>query len=172
MATSTPAKQPTDDNWLGEYDNKLPTTLNVLTILTFIYNGLFGFLAIVNFFRAKANYETLAQNPDSIDKLPDFAKRFMGPHPLETARLALENRVPILLIALIGYFLCFYGALQMRKLKKVGFSLYVLGDIVPFATYIFIGTDALTGSMAAFVVGIGFLAVFIILYATQLKAMK
>ena len=81
-------------------------------------------------------------------------------------------RVPILLIALIGYFLCFYGALQMRKLKKMGFSLYVLGDIVPFATYIFIGTDTLTGSLAAFVVGVGILVVFIILYATQLKALK
>jgi hypothetical protein len=94
----------------------------------------------------------------------------MGPHPVETARLALENRLPILLITLIGAFLCFYGALYMRKLKKVGFSIYILGDLVPFTIYIFIGTGSITP--VGMIFGVVIILVFAILYATQLKYMK
>lgn len=167
MATSTPTNKQTDDNWLGEQGEKLPSTLNVLTILTIIWNVIAALLALLGFFRAQANYDNLVQNQD---KIPDFMKGMMGPHPLESARLALDNRAPILLISLIGCALCFLGALQMRKLKKVGFSIYILGDIVPFATIIFVGTGNFSGFSA--IIGLGIVLLFIILYATQLKAMK
>lgn len=167
MTTSTPTPKKTDDNWLGEQGNTLPGGLNVLTILTFIWNGLLGLLAFFTFASAPANYQAMQQNQD---KVPDFMKRMMGPHPLETARLAAENRFPLLIISLIGYFLCFYGALLMRKRKKNGFSLYILGDIVPFAAGIFVGFDILATVSA--LIGTAIVVVFIILYATQLKYMK
>jgi hypothetical protein len=167
MATSTPTPKKTDDNWLGEEGNTLPTGLNVLTILTFIWNGLFGLLSFYTFASASGNYQTMQQNQD---KIPDFMKRMMGPHPLETARLATENRFPILIISLIGYFLCFYGALLMRKRKKTGFSLYILGDIVPFSVGIFMGFDIMATVSA--LVGTAIVLIFVILYAFQLKYMK
>jgi hypothetical protein len=170
MASTNPPVTKNDENWLGEDGNKLPSTLNVLTILTFICNGLGAVFSLLGFFRAQANYDNLVKNQDKLDQVPSFMKGFMGEHPVETARIALENRVPVLLITLIGCFLCFYGALQMRKLKKAGFGLYILGDIVPFATYIFIGTSAITA--ITFILGIAIVAVFAILYATQLKYMK
>jgi hypothetical protein len=170
MAGTTPTANPNDDNWLGEHQDKLSSTLNVLTILTFIANGL-GFLsAFWSFFRAQATYDTTVQNADKLDSAPEWAKKLAGPHPVETARAMLDNRLPVLIIGLLACFLCFYGALEMRKLKKMGFSLYLLGDIVPFATGIFVGFDIFVtfGYIVYLVIAI----VFVILYATQLKTLK
>jgi len=168
MATSNPTNQ--NDNWLGEHGNPLPTTINVLTWLTLIWNGILFLYSFYAFAVAPSSYETLVKNQDKLDQMPGFLKAMMGDHPLEMARLASENRLPILLISLLAAGLCFYGALYMRKLKKVGFSIYVLGDLVPFASYIFIGTDTAKG--VGFILGICLLLLFVILYATQLKYMK
>ena len=168
MATSTPTNQQTDDNWLGEHAAKLPTTLNVLTWLTFIANGLGFILAFWAFFRAQATYDATVKAQDALANGPDWAKKFaMSP---DIARAMLDNRLPILIIGLLSCFLCFYGALQMRKLKKMGFSVYILGDIVYYAAGIFIGFGAYSSFGAMF--GIIITIVFIILYATQLKYMK
>jgi hypothetical protein len=168
--TTTPPANTSDDNWLGEPANPLPTTLNVLTWLTFIANGL-GFLsAFWTFFRAQTTYDTAVQNQDKLDSMPEWARKLAGPHPVETTRAMLDNRLPVLIITLLACFLCFYGALQMRKLKKIGFSLYILGDIVPYAIGIFIGFDIFTSF--GYIFGLLITLVFIILYATQLKVMK
>src|SRR5579863_506511 len=170
MSTSTPNAQSTDDNWLGEPERKLPTTLNVLTWLTFIANGLGILSAFWTFFRAQTTYDTTVQNQDKLESAPEWARKLAGPHPVETARAMLDNRLPVMIITLLACFLCFFGALQMRKLKKMGFSLYILGDIVPFAMGIFIGFDqfALFGYMFITVVAV----LFIILYAVQLRHLK
>ena len=168
--TTTPPTKTKDDNWLGEQANQLPTTLNVLTWLTLIWNGL-GFLsAFWTFFRAQTTYDTTVQKIDQLDSAPEWAKRLVGPHPVETARAMLDNRLPVMIISLLGCFLCFYGALQMRKLKKMGFSLYILGDIVPFAIGIFVGFDVFGSFFYIFFLII--IIVFVILYAVQLKYLK
>lgn len=170
MATSTPTNVKTDDNWLGEPEDKLPTTLNVLTILTFIANG-FGFIwAFVTYARAQATYDTMVKTQETLDRAPDWARRMAGPHPAETARAMLDNRLPLLIITLLSAALCFYGALQMRQRKKIGFSIYVLGDIVSVASGIFIGFDIYSTFTGMF--GIAIVVIFIILYASQLKYLK
>ncbi len=171
MATSTPTNTQTDDNWLGEHgEKKLPSTLNVLTILTFIANGLGIISAFWSFARAQANYDTMVSTQDKLDSAPDWARKMAGPHPVETARAMLDNKVPVLIITLLACFLCFYGALQMRKLKKMGFSLYILGDIIPYTIGIFIGFDVFTSF--GYIFAILITIVFVILYATQLKHLK
>jgi hypothetical protein len=170
MATSTPTNKTSDDNWLGETAVKLPGTLNVLTILTFIANGLGFIFSIWGFARAQANYDNTVKMQANLDSAPDWARKLAGPHPVESARAMLDNRLPVLIIGLIGCFLCFYGAWQMRKLKKMGFSLYILGDLVPFAMGIFIGFDQFATLSYGFVLAITIL--FVILYAAQLKYMK
>lgn len=170
MAGTNPTVNQKDDNWLGEHDNKLPSTLNVLTILTFIANGL-GFLwSFVTFSRAQATYDTVVNNQQNLDSSPEWLRKLAGPHPVETARAMLDNRLPILIITLVTCALCFFGALQMRKRKKVGFSLYILGDIVPIATGIFIGFD--TFFTISYMIVTVITVLFIILYAGQLKYMK
>jgi hypothetical protein len=169
MASTTPAVK-NGDNWLGEDENKLPSTLNVLTILTYIASGLGVISAFWTFFRAQASYDAMVKVQANLDSAPDWARKLAGPHPVETARAMLDNRLPVMVITLLGSFLCFFGALQMRNRKKTGFSIYVLGDIVPFSLGIFIGFDTFATITYGFVIAITIL--FIILYATQLKYMK
>jgi hypothetical protein len=170
MAGSNPTVEPTDDNWLGEHGQKLPSTINVLTILTFIANGLGFIFGLLGYFRAQASYDNAVKAQENLDRAPDWARKLAGPHPVETARAMLDNRLPIVVISLVACFLCFYGAMEMRKLKKMGFSLYILGDIVPFAMGIFIGFDVF--GTIGYIFGFGITILFAILYATQLKYMK
>jgi hypothetical protein len=94
-----------------------------------------------------------------------------GPDPIGVATRTYDNRVAILILGLVAIFLCVYGAVMMRQLKKSGFYLYVIGEILPtIATYIFVGAAALTGFGLIFTVFLT--ALFIIMYATQLKYMK
>jgi hypothetical protein len=166
--TDTNAKTDSLD-W--EEPKKLPDMLNVLTILTFIGNGIGLLFSIYGFVNARASYEKTVQLQDKIDEMPAMVKKMMGPDPVGTSLKMLDNRVPLLLLALVAYGLCVYGAIQMRQLKKTGFSLYVLGDIVPLvSTFLFMGVGSLSGF--AFLFGMVFTVVFIILYASQLKYMK
>jgi hypothetical protein len=167
----TDLSQPANtENWLEE-PKKLPSMLNVLTILTFIANGLGFISAFYSYFSAASNYDKVVQAQDKMDQMPDFVKNMMGPDPVGNARRMLDNRLPIMLLTLVGSALCFYGAWQMRKLKKTGFTIYIVGDVVPFISlFLFIGASTLAGFTGIFSLIIT--VVFVILYATQLKYMK
>lgn len=150
----------------------LPSGLNVLTILTFIGCALGLFGGIYSFTSAEKNYNTLEelQASGKMDEMPGFMKNFAGPDALEMARKSLENKLPILILTLVGVALCFYGALQMRKLKKQGFYTYVIGQVAPIlGATIFMGAAMFKGWA---MLGFGIPILFIILYATQLKHLK
>lgn len=89
----------------------------------------------------------------------------------EMLQKSYDYRYELLIISLVSITLCLIGAIMMRKLKKSGFVIYVLGQIIPL-----IGTALLLGVTLAGGISMGFTAffalVFIILYATQLKHMK
>lgn len=159
------------EDWLEQPPTKIPSMLNVLTILTFIGNGLGVIGSFYSYGTAASNYDRMVQLQDKMDQVPGVLKSMMGPDPVGTARRTLDNRLPILLLTLVGCVLCFYGALMMRKLKKTGFSIYIIGDVVPYvALFLFIGTGAVSGFGALF--GIVITLLFVILYGTQLKYMK
>jgi hypothetical protein len=149
---------------------KLPTGLNVLTILTFIGCGL-GFLSSAwNFINAKSGLDKMEEmiNSGKVDELPGFMKGMFSPEMLEMARKGYENRVPIFLITTVGIVLCLIGAIQMRKLKAQGYGLYVLGELIPFVPYIiFMGMKSMTGVQG--LIGICIALLFIILYTAQRK---
>ena len=152
-------------------EKKLPDMLNVLTILTFVGCGLGIVFSLYGFATAPANYQKMVQMQDKMDEMPGFVKNMMGKDPVGTSLKLLDNRTPLLLLSLVGCGLCLYGALQMRKLKKGGFPIYILGDIVPLiGSVIFIGTSTLGGFSGMF--GIAIVIIFILLYASQLKYMS
>lgn len=163
--------RPSDQgNWLEE-PKKTPDMLNVLTILTFIGCGIFFIFALYGFLGAQSLYDSAVANQQKMERMPDWVKNLQGPDPVGTARASLENKVPIFLLTFVAYALCTWGAIQMRKLKKQGFSIYVIGELLPLLTgYLFIGSSAVTGSRI--VLGLLFIGLFVILYATQLKYMK
>jgi hypothetical protein len=154
-------------NWDPD-KGRLPGTLNTLTILTYIGCGIGLILSLITFIKAQAFYDDLLAKQGNLDNASDFERKMASPERIEMARKMLENKMPLLLLSLVGYALCLYGANQMRQRKKMGFSLYVIGEIVPVvALFIFIGTGAMMG--VTLVTSLIFPAVFIILYATQLK---
>ena len=74
----------------------------------------------------------------------------------------------MLIIGLAAIALCFYGALQMRKLKKQGFFIYLIGQLLPFLnTALFVGLFMFQG--IGFAVGSAITVLFILLYLTQKK---
>jgi hypothetical protein len=106
-------------------------------------------------------------NSGKYDQMPSILKKMMSPEALEVARKTYENRVPITLIGLISLVLCLVGAIQMRSLKKQGYYLYLIGELLPFVgSLIFVGVAALSGFALIAVV---FALVFILLYTGQRK---
>ena len=149
---------------------KLPSGLNVLTILTFIGCALQLLGSLYSFLTAKKSYDGLDKLTEQMnsENMPGWVKSMMG-DPERMVKMitkAYENRIPIVLLSLVAMALCFYGALQMRKLKKQGFALYVVGELLPFLTQVlFIGAFALSGFGMYFFMGIA--ALFILLYVAQ-----
>jgi hypothetical protein len=151
---------------------RLPSRLNTLTILTFIGCGIQLLGTLWGYINSKSGYDKLIQLQESgdIDKVPSFMRGMVGPEAVEMARKAYESRVPLLILGLVAAGLCLYGALQMRGLKKQGFVIYVIGELLPFVTsLIFIGS----GSFSPWsMIGVVIALVFIYLYYTQLKFMQ
>ena len=163
--------RPTSQASFLEEPRKLPDMLNVLTILTFIANGLAIIAVIWGSLKAKDIYEQTIANQDKVAQAPSWVQNLQGPDAIAVATKNYENRVPINLLYFIGAALCIYGAVEMRRLKRNGFYIYLIGDIVPLiAAYIFIGAFYFAG-IRLFFSGF-FIVLFLILYATQLKHMK
>jgi hypothetical protein len=145
----------------------LPSGLNVLTILTFIGCAISYISSIWSYINAEKAYKSLVDAQDKITEAPPWAKNMMGPNMLEMAKKSMENKLPILLIALIATSLCLYGAIEMRKLKKQGFILWLVGEVLPIVGgVIFMGIGMFTGFA---LIGLLFPVVFILLYMAQRK---
>jgi hypothetical protein len=165
----TDIQQTTDPiNW--EVDkNKLPEMLNVLTILTFIGSGLGAITTVWGLLKPPPSEAYLQDMQDKYDKAPDIVKSFMGPHVVDLTRKTMENRIPLLLLAIVGIGLCVYGAMQMRARKKQGFTIYLIGELaLPLISMaLFVGFGYYTGFSLA--LNLFLPVLFIILYASQLK---
>ena len=147
---------------------KLPSSLNVLTILTFIgcALGLIFTLGTSAINKWLLGFMDKATNSGQEISSKDLAEIEKGRHAIE---LVQANLVPIMIVGVISVILCFTGALWMRKLKKDGFWIYLVGEVLPVISgFILIGTAQYTGVMS-YVFGIGLPALFIILYAMQRK---
>ena len=145
----------------------LPSGLNVLTILTFVGSGLAFLSSIWSFTNADKGYKDIVAAQDKLADAPAWAKGMMGPGMVEIARKSMENKLPILLLGLVATALCVYGAIEMRKLKKQGFILWLAGEILPIVSgVLFIGTGMFTGFTLIMML---FPAIFIILYVVQRK---
>jgi hypothetical protein len=147
---------------------KLPQMLNVLTILTYIGCALAVVSSLWSYFTIETSYklyEGLSTNPISDNSA---ANKLMS-GATDIIKKSYENRLLIMVFALVGAALCFYGAMQMRNLKKQGYLIYVVGELLPFISFAaFIGFGSILGGVSA-IVGLLFAAVFIILYTTQRK---
>jgi hypothetical protein len=140
--------------------------LNVLTILTFIGSA-FGFLGgLWGYFTVCKSAEKLANQ-----EMPDMGGMLgnMMEKAIEMSIKQCDNRLVILVSTLVTVALCFFGALMMRRLKKQGFIIYILGELIgPASMAAILGASVFSGMM---IIGAIIPFVMIILYATQQKYM-
>lgn len=160
---------------ISEFDRpQQPSGLNIVSILTIIGCVFQFFGSLWSFYSAKKTYETKDEILAKMNsgEMPAFMKTMMGDmtHFEEMVTNGYNNRLPILIFSLVATMLCFVGVMQMRKLKKQGYLLYVIGELLPFVSMlIFIGTFALAGF--GFYIGLAIAALFIYLYTTYKKYM-
>jgi len=168
MAELTPLS---DNLNVDDFQKKpLPGGLNVLTILTIIWCVLSLLFAAGGFMTAEKKYNSREEDMAKMQQAPSWLKSII-PSGADYETMVTknnENKIPILLLSVVGIVLCFVGALQMRKRKKQGYILYVIGELLPFVTTIFfIGTFMFTG--IAGMIGSGIALLFILLYTAQRK---
>ena len=157
-----------DLNYDENIKSKLPTGLNVLTILTFIGCSVFGLLtlalpAIYKFFLAMMEKATSSGKDFSTKELEEMEKAKAA------IELAQQNMIPLMIIGLAGIILCFVGALWMRKYKKDGYWMYVAGEIAPvIGSFLLLGTAQFTGVFSV-IIGVVLPVLFVVLYTLQRK---
>ena len=147
--------------------NKLPTGLNVLTILTFIGCAYELYSNVSNFVKGRKAIEEMEKAQEQLATAPSWVKKMMGPDMMEFITKSFENRIPLLIVGLIGTALCIFGALEMRKQKIQGYYMWLLGEVLPW-----VGVILFTGTILFKTFIVWFLIlpiVFIILYTLQRK---
>lgn len=154
--------------------NTLPGMLNVLTILTYIGSALGAIGALYSYFTISSSYklvESMNSRTEGAEGFENKAVQSLMSGSVDLIRKQYENRTLIMILALIGVALCIYGAMQMRNLKKQGYMIYVVGELIPIISYaIFIGFGSLFGGIGMMLTSL-ISVVFIIMYTTQRKAL-
>ncbi|MES2762224.1 MAG: hypothetical protein V4677_08455 [Bacteroidota bacterium] len=145
---------------------KRPQFLTVLCILTFIGCGVALFSSVWGYYSIQASSAALENMANMQEDTYGMVSGMQ-----ETMLKAVENAVPNLVIGIVCALLCLYGALQMWKLKKIGFFIYCIGEITPAIAGFLLGAGGLIGSAGA-IIGLLIAIVWIVLYAINLKHMN
>lgn len=154
-----------------------PTFLTVLCILTFVGAGI-GFLAgIYSLLTVQSTINQLEQAQNSMGDLGNtFGNDFDN---IIKSQIEVTKKFGFIsaLLNSIGSALCLLGAFWMWSLKKNGFYVYVIGQILPL-----IASFGLMGGMnlgmfagiaaVAMIIGALFPIAFIVMYALNLKHMN
>lgn len=141
---------------------KLPDMLNVLTILTFIGCGFGVFGLVTNFFQ---DCDKVLNQLDDMPEMGGFLGKFMD-MSRDSVVVFCEHKMLILLTTALGLILCVVGAIQMRQLKKQGFVLYTIGELLPPVVMIILTISA---SAVMALTGLIIPIIFIALYAVNRK---
>jgi uncharacterized membrane protein len=131
------------------------STINVVTTLSIIGSilgllGSFFFLFLPKFIEMMENLGG-AQDPAAMDQLQQMA----------------DNAMPLFAVSLVCSILCLVGAIMMRKFKKQGLPIYLVGEWLPvIAQPIILGT---IGNIGGVIFGAAICAVFSFLHIKNRK---
>jgi hypothetical protein len=156
---------------------KLPSFLNVITILTII-GSIWAILSAIG--TPIINNKLKPQNDKNMEQLEKMNTNDTTKSKTENAFLSIakssieitkkvnENQTGITIVSIIGGLLCLGGAILMRKQKKTGFYLYLVGEwaAIIFMTYLIGG---LSGGSLFIAMSLFFPLIFTILYIVNLK---
>jgi hypothetical protein len=171
----------TNNEQINELVPPRPQFLTVLCILTWICSGLIFISTIWKVIMP----ETPEKQLEKIEQLRQY-----NPEMADQMEALLEKQqekgnsgmifTNVLTLVALGF--SAFGASMMWQLKRTGFFLYLAGEILPYAGFLFTGTDELNAagamsgmgdSFVGIVVGVMLLfdIIFIAMYATNLKYM-
>ena len=152
---------------LGSNEPKrMPSFLNTLTVLSLVGSAVTVLSGVYNYFTICNSIEKMEEM--DLDALGAGAMANMMEAAKELMVKQCENNLALLLAVLISSALCAFGAYQMRSLKRQGFVMYTIGELLyPVATLIILGSGVAGSTMmiAGFIIPI----IMVILYFTQLK---
>ncbi len=148
-----------DDNG-SDQPKSLPAFLNVLTILTFVGAGLGILGGIYNISTIEKQKADLVLTEEVLRDAPGpFAD--LGAY----ARKSIDHAVELNMTVFATCILCVFGAIMMRKMRKMGFFVYLVGQIAAIAVpLVIVGSPG-----ALFMIMYIFPVAFIIMYGVNLK---
>ena len=151
---------------------ELPGMLNVLTILTFIGCAI-SYLGVLWGYYSSGNYEKdIVKLQIMRDESGENSLVYKTTESaIEITKISYENRYLLLISGLVFTTMCLIGAIQMRKRKKTGYTIYTIGELAPIVISAIIFGFSLFGSFMVLFSSV-FAILFVILYATQLKNMN
>ncbi len=155
-----------------EQPQKATGLLNVLTILTIIGSVIGLLQAPWAFLTAEENLKKTQEMMLSkdLEDAPAFVKNMFNEDMLKMAQLTVQHKWTILILAVVGSVLCLVGAIQMRKLKRQGFTLWMVGEWLPIlATMVLIGVGKFSIMIA---IGYLFPVAMTILYLFNRKQLQ
>lgn len=158
-------------DFLQEMESKkLPSLLNVLTILTFIGSGFSIVFSLLTpwFMKFAKNITDKAMEGGNATTLSpkELADIQKGKEAME---LASKNLTLTITIGVVCAIACIIATVMMRKLKKDGYTIYVAAELLPVIVgFILMGSHYTSGFMSI-VIGLALPTLFIILYTTQRK---
>lgn len=170
----------TSSQFINDIAPERPQFLKVLCILTWVACGLMFLSSLSGLFMQPS----LEEQQNQIEKM-----RELSPEAADKMEAALSSqsgseRTMNAVLNLVSVLLSAYGAVMMWKLKKAGFYVYILGEVLPYLGFALGGAAAMSavagmaGGMGSAILGgaIAFMVildvVFIVLYALNLKYMK
>ena len=151
-------------------ENKLPKALNVLTILTFIGSGLSLLIApatpwLLKF--SKNMLDQVTQTPDSKITAKQLLEMEESKRVID---MSLNNLTFTLAAGVVGAIACIIGAVMMRKRKKDGLPVYILGALMPtIVNIILMKSYFFKGGVTSVFVGLVVPVLFVVLYSMQRK---
>ncbi len=158
-------------------EQKRPAFITVLCILTFVGAGLGLLTGLWSLFTIGQVQDTF----DTLDRLGGFGESSLG----GMDDFYRWTKISVYL-NLLGNAMCLTGALMMWNLKKIGYFIYIPGQLIPLIGS-FMVISSMTGFMGAagpgggmfasmgmigFFIGALFPAAFIIMYGVNLKHMN
>lgn len=152
------------DSSKSEVDGKRPVFLTVLCILTFVGSGLgliYALFMLITLSMAENLWSGMNQVGD-FDQILGNYYRWM--------------KITVVLV-IAGCLLCIIGSILMMTLRKLGYYLYIIGELLPFFGFFMLmnsipGTRMDGPSLVFTIILLIFPLAFIIMYGLNLKHMR
>jgi len=147
-------------------------TINVLSILTFIGCGIAFISAIWSLYSSGKSMEQIAIMQEQVDQMGETSETAANImlQSIDMVKKQYDNRYLLLIVNLLATGLCLFGAIEMRKMRKNGFYLWLTGELLPILiTVAIIGFNLMGGIVLG--ASLLFAGVFIVLYGLQVKHM-